>query len=359
MVCGRVHLAFDALADGRVLESLSPRLVSAFLHPRRHGGVEAGLAGGVSVHVRGDAQTRGARGFDLLDERVQFVPVRLTGGLQVVKLGRNFCFARNSDQLVGGLQQTRSFAANVRDVHAAVFGSDFGQRNQFVRLRVEGRRVNQRRPDAKRAFFHRLANELLHSCQLCGCGGSVGVTDFVDAHGRRADERSDVAGNAALNEVIEIVAERRPFDIEFDVALTFVHLLFHRVVERTHRFALAHNLKRDALANAALRTAVLDERFVGLTEHVDEAGRDGEPAGVNFSFAARVGRFADRHDAVAVDGHITDNWRPAAAVVNRPVADKQVVVRRHYVLCEKERRRERARQSEDRRSFGHGFISSN
>ena len=261
-----------------------------------------------------------------MNERVELVPVRLAGGFQVIKLGGNCCFAGNRDQLVRRLQQARSFAADVRDVHAAVFGGDFRQRDQLFCFRVKGRRVDQRGTDAERSFLHGPAHQHLHPLQFFGCRRTVGVTDFVNPHGGGADERGDIAGNTVLNEEIEIFAERRPSDFEFDVALLFSHLFFHRVAERAHRFAFTHDLERDALADIALGTAILDERFVRPTEHVDETGRNRETPGVDFSFAARVRQFADGRDGIPADRHSAGERRRAAAVVNRPVADDEVVV---------------------------------
>src|SRR5207249_9146585 len=124
-----------------------------------------------------------------------------------------------------------------------------------------------------------------------------------------ADEGRDVAGDAALNEIIEILAEGGPFHLVFNIALAFDHLLLHRLVERPHGFAFAHDFQRHALANVALRTAILNERFGRPTQHVDETGRDGEAFGVDFHFAAGIVQLADRRDAVAVDRDIPDHGR--------------------------------------------------
>ena len=120
------------------------------------------------------------------------------------------------------------------------------------------------------------------------------------------------------------MAEGRPFHRVFDIALAFDHLLFHRLVERPHRFAFAHDFERHALANIALRTAILHERFSRPTQHIDEAGRDVEAFGVDFRFASGVVQLTDRRDAVAIDCDVTNHGRVATAVVNRAVADNDV-----------------------------------
>ena len=59
-------------ADLRILQPLDPCVDAAFLHPRRHRGVEAGRAGRVGVHVGADRQAFGARRFDLRDRLAIF-----------------------------------------------------------------------------------------------------------------------------------------------------------------------------------------------------------------------------------------------------------------------------------------------
>ena len=39
------------------------------------------------------------------------------------------------------------------------------------------------------------------------------------------------------------------------------HVLAHAIVDRPHRFAFAHDLRRHALADLALRSAILDQRL--------------------------------------------------------------------------------------------------
>ena len=86
--------------------------------------------------------------------------------------------------------------------------------------------------------------------------------DHVLADRRRADERGDVARNAARFEVTQIFRQRVPFDLVFDVALLAQHVLAHAIVHRAHRFAFAHDLSCHALANLALRAAILNQRFI-------------------------------------------------------------------------------------------------
>ena len=126
--------------------------------------------------------------------------------------------------------------------------------------------------------------------------------------------------------MIEVLAQRRPFDRVFDIGLALDHLLLHRAIERPHGFAFAHDFERDALANIALRLAILEECFSRPTEQVDESRRDREPFGVDFHFATRVGQLANRRDAVTIDRDVPDEWRVPAAVVNHAVPKDDIVI---------------------------------
>ncbi len=119
-----------------------------------------------------------------------------------------------------------------------------------------------------------------------------------------------------LHQVIQILSQRGPLHRVFDVALLFPHPLFHRVVERSHRGAFAKNFQRHALANAALRVPILDKRFVRPTEHIDEAGGNGEAPCVDFFFAMRALQFSDGSNILAVDRNISSDGRLAAAVID-------------------------------------------
>ena len=79
------------------------------------------------------------------------------------------------------------------------------------------------------------------------------------------------------------------------------------------------------MANVALRSAVLDQRLVGVTNHIDEARCDRQPFDVDFPRALGVREVSDRRDGVALDGNVTDVRRLAASVVDRAVAEDEVV----------------------------------
>ena len=141
------------------------------------------------------------------------------------------------------------------------------------------------------------------------------------ADGGGADVGGDVLRDALLLEVLEVLRERRPGDVVLQVALVGLHLPLHRVREGPHRRALAEDLRRHALPDLALRAPVDEQRLGRPGEHVDEAGRDREAAGVDHHVARQGGHGADRLHAVAADGDVRHPAGGARPVVHGPPAE--------------------------------------
>ena len=108
--------------------------------------------------------------------------------------------------------------------------------------------------------------------------------------------------------------------------------------------------------SVALRAAVLDQRRLGVAEHVDEAGRDGEPGRVDLLASALGAEIADRRDAIVEDRDVADLPRRAGAVVDRAVADHDVVLRRRRLRAAGRQRRDE--REERQRELGHAAEST-
>ena len=119
---------------------------------------------------------------------------------------------------VDRFDQPIALAADVRDVLAAVLRGHLAQLDQFLGARVERRRVDQRRADPERALFHLLTHERAHLVELSRRGLPILEADDVLADRRRADERRDVLRDAAPLELAQVLGQRRPGDVELDVA---------------------------------------------------------------------------------------------------------------------------------------------
>ena len=146
----------------------------------------------------------------------------------------------------------------------------------------------------------------------------------MDADGRGADERRDVAGHAPSGEAREPLAEGRPVDDVTEVGLPLHDVAAHLLRVRTRGPALAEDLEGHALSDVALRAAVLHERGERPREHVDEAGRDGELAAVELEHAALPQPRRDGRDAVAGDGDVADERLAATAVDDETAAEHDV-----------------------------------
>ena len=85
------------------------------------------------------------------------------------------------------------------------------------------------------------------------------MAKLVDAHRCGPDEGRDIGRDPAANEIVEVLAERRPCDFVLEVGLLFAGFAFHRFGERPHGPAFAEYLQRDTLTNVRLRPAVDDE----------------------------------------------------------------------------------------------------
>ncbi len=110
-----------------------------------------------------------------------------------------------------------------------------------------------------------------------------------------------------------------------DVALVLEDVSLHRVVERAAGLALAHDLERDPLLEVAHAAAVRDQGLVGPRQHVDETRRDGLAARVDLGRRPGAGEVTDRGDAIATNADVRAPTRRAGAIVERAVADDEVV----------------------------------
>ncbi len=205
-----------------------------------------------------------------------------------------------------------------------VLGRHLAELDQLLGGRERIRRVDQRRPDPERASLHLLPNELPHAIELGRSRRPVRQADDVLAQGTGADERRDIRRHAASFEVAQIVRQRRPRVIEFDVALLGLPPRLHLRRQRAHRRALAENFRGDALPDVGERPPVDDERLGRPRKHVDEAGRHGVPGDAEVQLGGRTVEIPDRRDAIAAQADIRPDWRRALAVVHHAAAQEDV-----------------------------------
>src|SRR5581483_3607422 len=135
-------------------------------------------------------------------------------------------------------------------------------------------------------------------------------------------------------------------------------------VERAHRAPLAEHLQGDALLEVGEAAPVGDERLDGPAQHVDEARRDGEAAGVDLACGGDAGEVAHGDDAVAADADVPDARRAAAAVVDGAAAEDDVeALARGWAggpagACERQDRQGREGGNDARAAARHGDLRS-
>ena len=230
------------------------------------------------------------------------------------------------------------------------------ERGQLRRLGIGRGRVDQRRADAHRAVLHRLARPARACASSCA---GVGWTSFSPSSCTRTvvapTNEATLGVMPLLLQIFEILGERRPADRIFDVALPLHRERFHVRRERAHRIAFAHDFESDALRRVAQPAAVGDQALGRPAQHVDEAGRDRFAGRVHDPRRAAGRMRPDIDDLVALQRDVADEWRAARAVVDRPAADDEAVVRWRMAPRRSGGRCKQARNgNDDRNTFFHG-----
>ena len=302
---GIAHLGQHAAADRPVLEARDPRFQASVLHPRGHGGIKTRRARRVHVHVGGDADPRRARLLHLMDERIELVPVALTGGFQVVDFRRCSGSPGDVDRLLHRLDQSISFTAHVHAVDAPAARGLARQRDQLGCPGVVIGAVDERGGHAERPLLHGLAHQRAHLRQLRRRRLHVPLAEHVGAHRAGPDEGRDVRCDAAPLEPVQVLPERRPVDGVANVRLPLGCEALHFRGQRPHR-VFAQHFERHALAQIAERTPVGEQRLLRVRQHVDEARRHRLAVRID-PFTRRSARVrSDVRQPVACDGHIAD-----------------------------------------------------
>ena len=120
------HLPGESLPCLRVLHTFNPLVDTPGLDPGRHDGIQSRGARGIGIHIRGDAQALGARGFNALQHLTETRPGRRMGYLQVIDLCGDGGLPGNGDEFFQGRKYLFALVAQVGGVNAAVLRSRAG-----------------------------------------------------------------------------------------------------------------------------------------------------------------------------------------------------------------------------------------
>jgi amino acid transporter/peroxiredoxin family protein len=181
------------------------------------------------------------------------------------------------------------------------------ERCDLVAGRMDPGRVDQARRQADRTRFHGLVHEAAHRCQFANVGCPRRGADRHLAHRAVPDQRGHVhrrAGRVEPIEEVREVYEGRP-DLVGTAPCPRCQLDGRRQRERRHA-AVAHDHGRHALTEGRGHRGMHERCGVGVVVHIDEAGCEHQPAGIDprgGGSASAVRRPLDGRDDPVVDAH--------------------------------------------------------
>ena len=323
---GDAHRRDHFRADRRVFESRDHGLDTAVMRPGRNRSINTGSARGVEVHIRRDADTRGARGVDHVHDPLALAPVVLTDELEVVNFGGRAALPGDLDGFPHGILDVIALAAHMCAVDATAARRLARQRDQLGSLRVVHRRINERSGEPDGAFLHRLVGYGAHGGELLQGGLHIGFAQHVGSNFALTDEACDIGGDAVLLQSIEVLTERVPVNWVLQVSLSSRKSFGHLRRKGTHR-QLGEDIERNSLFQAADGTPVNEQRLLRVAHHVDETRRDREAMCINFLTPFAGGLRTHIGNPVTVDRKCARVRRTARSIVNLGVTDHEVVWR--------------------------------
>src|SRR5262245_11008977 len=95
-----------------------------------------------------------------------------------------------------------------------------------------------------------------------------------------------------------------------------------------------------------------------MRKHVDEAGSDCHPPGVNFIRGFGFRQITDGSDLIASDANIRSTWRAACTVINHSVTNDDVVTGALALPCANNRQKKKQQSGEQDFFVEHKFPSS-
>src|SRR6185312_15702879 len=107
--------------------------------------------------------------------------------------------------------------------------------------------------------------------------------------------------------------------------------------ERTHG-VLSQHFQSYPLAQVAQRAPIYEQRFLGMREHIDEAGRYCPAVRLDLLPGTSWRVRSDIGDPIATDRNVADKRRSSAAVIDRAAADDEIIGRRPIVRRFRRRR---------------------
>ena len=144
------------------------------------------------------------------------------------------------------------------------------------------------------------------------------------AHLRCPDVRGNVDADALLFEPRKVLPEAAPVGVDVQVTELRLARLDDGVVQRRDRFALARDLRGDALVDLRGQARIDEYRELRLAEHVDETRRDHHPLGIDGARARLAGEQADGGHPAIADANVPRVPGRAGAIDDVPIGDDEI-----------------------------------
>jgi hypothetical protein len=173
--------------------------------------------------------------------------------------------------------------------------------------------------------MHRVAHQGLHLLQFAGGGGTVAIADHRAPDLRRAHIARKIDSHALLFEARKEFPKGVPGRVDLIVFVAGAVGFAKGVGEWRGGTAFSRDFGGDALVDLRRQMRVHQDGSFRLSEHIDEAGRDGKTGGIDSLFGSRGIQMADGGDMAVANRNVGGVPRGACAVDDVAVADEDVV----------------------------------
>ena len=299
----------------------------AVVDPRRQEAGQGRRARGVRIHVGGDVDPPAAGVVQHSERLAHLGPVGLEARLEMGDLDGDAALLADLDRLRDRALEGRALAPDVRGVEAPRASRHHpGQGHELRGLGVDARGVDEPRREAEGARVEGVREEGRHPPLLVRRGRPLGEAHGGDAEGPVADEGHDVGGEPGLAQAIEPGAEAGPVPGERGREERRPLAEEPAPRRRGGRREAAHprDFGGDALANLGLGGGHGQQREVGVRVHVDEPRGDERAPGIHDPPGLAPEARRDGDHALALDGHVGADGRPARPVEDVSAADQPV-----------------------------------
>ena len=235
----------------------------------------------VGIAVTAEKKSPFHRTFDLLEDRVDLVPVLPPACLEVRDLRLDPGRLRKLDHLIDRLENPVALRTHVRRVVPALRRGDLRELGDLLRRRVLPRLVDESRGESPTTLVKRLLEETRHFLQLRRRGHRRPVTDNRGAQRVMADELDGVDRGLRRGKDLAVFGERMPGETVAEDRGPVGRETRLAISWRDGSAALSVQLRRDTLRDLRGGVRLDHEIGVRMRMRVDEAGRDDEAGGVD------------------------------------------------------------------------------